>query len=124
MRLRLNLSVQDLAYRFGVHVFTLSRVFQAWTQIMFTCMAFQVKLSERERKDLEMTLPACFGEKFSSFAIIIDCFGVFIGRPSCLLARAQTRSSCKHHPKEQCHLFQRVGEDVHLLSSLLNTVDC
>ena len=41
MRLRLNLSVQ--AYRLGVHVFTLSRVFRTWTQIMFTFMAFLVK---------------------------------------------------------------------------------
>ena len=71
-----------------------------------------------------MTLPAGFGGKFSSCAIITDYFGVFNDTPSCLLARAQTRSSCKHHPKEQCHQFQRVGEDVHLLSSLLNTVDC
>ena len=36
MRLRLNLSVQDLAYRLGVHVFTLPRVFRTWTQIMLT----------------------------------------------------------------------------------------
>ena len=44
-----------------------------------------------------MTLRACFREKFSSRAVIIDCFEVFIDRPSCLLARAQTWSSYKHH---------------------------
>ena len=29
--------------------------------------------------------------------VIIDCFEIFIDRPSDLLARAQTYSSCKHH---------------------------
>ena len=35
-----------------------------------------------------------FGNKTT---VIIDCFEVFINRPSNLLARAQTWSSCKHH---------------------------
>ena len=95
MRLRLNLSVQDLAYRFGVHASTVSRVFQTCVHVMFTSMAFLVKWPERE--ELKLTLPACFREKFSSCAVIIDCFEVFIDRPSCLLARAQTWSSYKHH---------------------------
>ena len=95
MRLRLNLSVQDLAYRFGVHASTVSRVFQTCMHVMYTSMAFLVKWPERE--ELKMTLPACFREKFSSCAVIIDCFEVFIDRPSCLLARAQTWSSYKHH---------------------------
>ena len=43
MRLRLNLSVQDLAYRFGVHASTVSRVFQTCMQVMYTSMAFLVK---------------------------------------------------------------------------------
>ena len=44
-----------------------------------------------------MTLPASFKEKFSSCAVIIDGLDVFIDRPSCVLARAQTWSSYKHH---------------------------
>ena len=95
MRLRLNLSVQDLAYRFEVHASTVSRVFQTCVHVMFTSMAFLVKW--REREELKLTLPACFGEKFSLCAVIIDCFEVFIDRPSCLLAHAQTWSSYKHH---------------------------
>ena len=58
-------------------------------------MALLVKWPERE--ELKLTLPACFREKFSSCAVIIDCFEVFIDRPSCLLGRAQTWSSYKHH---------------------------
>ena len=95
MRLRVNLSVQKLAYRFGVYASTVSRVFQTCMHVMFTCMYHLVKWPERE--DLKMTLPACFKEKFSSCAVIIDAFDVFIDRPSCVLARAQTWSSYKHH---------------------------
>ena len=62
---------------------------------MFTSMAFLVKWPQRE--ELKLTLPACFRETFSSCAVIIDCFEVFIDRPSCLLARAKTWSSYKHH---------------------------
>ena len=95
MRLRLNLPVQDLAYRFGVHASTVSRVFHTCVHAMYTSMSFLVLWPERE--ELKQTLPACFKEKFSSCAVIIDCFEVFIDRPSCLLARAQTWSSYKHH---------------------------
>ena len=49
MRFSLNLSVQDLAYRFGVHASTVSRVFQTCVHAMFTSMAFLVKWPERER---------------------------------------------------------------------------
>ena len=95
MRLRINLPVQDLAYRFGVHSSTVSRVFQQCVHTMFTSMKCLVRWPERE--ELWLTMPTCFREKFSSCAVIIDCFEVFIERPSCLLARAQTWSSYKHH---------------------------
>ena len=50
-----------------------------------------------EREQLKLTLPMSFRQTFSSRAVIIDCFEVFIDRPSDLLARAQTWSSYKHH---------------------------
>ena len=95
MRLRLNLSVQDLGYRFGIHDSTVSRVFQSCIQTMYSSMDFLVYWPEREQ--LKLTLPMSFRQKFSSCAVIIDCFEVFIDRPSDLLARAQTWSSYKHH---------------------------
>ena len=49
-----------------------------------------------------MTLPAFFKEKFSSCAVIIDCFKFFIDRPSCVLARAQTWSAYKQHNTAKC----------------------
>ena len=47
MRLRLNLSVQDLAYRFGIHASTVSRVFQSCVHTMFAPMTFLVRWPER-----------------------------------------------------------------------------
>ena len=95
MRLRLNLSVQDLGYRFGVHSSTVSRVFQNCIDVMYTSMGFLIHWPDREQ--LRLTLPTSFKPKFSACAVIIDCFEVFIDRPSDLLARTQTWSSYKHH---------------------------
>ena len=51
-----------------------------------------------EREDLWRTMPQCFKYSFGNkTTVIIDCFEVFINRPSNLLARAQTWSSYKHH---------------------------
>lgn len=50
------------------------------------------------RHDLRKTMPMqfrkCFGTKC---AVIIDCFEIFIDRPTNLKARAETWSSYKHH---------------------------
>ena len=62
---------------------------------MYSSMHFLVHWPDRE--NLLLTMPMCFNENFPSCAVIIDCFEVFIDRPSDLLARAQTWSSYKHH---------------------------
>ena len=54
---------------------------------MYSSMDFLVYCPEREQ--LKLTLPMSFRQKFSSCAVIIDCFEVFIDRSSDLLARAQ-----------------------------------
>ncbi|EDO30942.1 predicted protein [Nematostella vectensis] len=95
MRLRLNLPVVDLGYRFTIHPSTVSRIFQSCIQVMYTSMSFLVHWPDRDQ--LKLTMPLSFCQKFSSCSVIIDCFEVFIDRPSELLARAQTWSSYKHH---------------------------
>jgi len=51
-----------------------------------------------DRETLRKTMPECFRASFGTkVALIIDCFEVFIERPSNLLARASTWSSYKHH---------------------------
>ena len=96
MKLKLNMPLEDLAYRFNVSVSTISRVFLAWMVAMDTRLSPLIKWPDRE--DLWRTMPQCFQFSFGKkTTVIIDCFEVFIDRPSNLLARAQTFSSNKHH---------------------------
>ena len=96
MKLKLNMPLEDLAYRFNVSVSTISRVFLAWMVTMDTRLSPLIKWPDRE--DLWHTMPQCFQFSFGKkTTVIIDCFEVFIDRPSNLLARAQTFSSYKHH---------------------------
>jgi len=47
---------------------------------------------------LQKTMPICFQQSFGKkVAIVIDCFKVFIERPSSLEARAASWSNYKHH---------------------------
>lgn len=51
-----------------------------------------------DREDLWHTMPQCFQDSFGKkVTVVIDCFEVFINRPSGLYARAQTFSSYKNH---------------------------
>ena len=49
---------------------------------------------------LHKTMPQCFIDSFGyKTTVIIDCFEIFINRPTNLMARAQTFSNYKHHNK-------------------------
>ena len=51
-----------------------------------------------EREVLWISTPACYRASFGkNVMVIIDCFEVFIDRPSNLLGWASTWSSYKHH---------------------------
>ena len=95
VRLRLNLPLQDLGYRFGVSVPTASRIWKKWIDVLSIRLKFLIELPEMEI--LHEAMPLDFKESFGKISIIIDCFEVFIERPSNLLARAQTWSNYKHH---------------------------
>ena len=96
IKLRLNVPLQDLAYRFVVSVTTVSRIFSYWMVVMDVRLKFMISWPEREQ--LWQTMPMCFQYAFAKkVTVVIDCFEVFIERPSNLLARAQTFSSYKHH---------------------------
>ena len=50
------------------------------------------------QRELQMSMPMEFRKYFGvKVSIIIDCFDIFIDRPSNLLARAETWSNYKHH---------------------------
>ncbi|XP_038048749.1 vesicle-fusing ATPase-like isoform X1 [Patiria miniata] len=96
MRLRLNLSECDLAYRFDIAQSTISRIFNLTLDVLFARLNSLILWPERE--ELHLTMPMQFREHFGKrVAVIIDCFEVFVDRPSNLLARAQTWSNYKHH---------------------------
>ena len=92
MKLKLNMPMQDLAYRFGISLPTVSRIFLAWMVVLDVRLAPLIKWPDRE--DLWRTMPQCFQFSFGNkTTVIIDCFEVLIARPSNLMARAQTYSN-------------------------------
>lgn len=96
MKLKLNVPMQELAYRFGISIATVSRTFSAWMVVLDVRLAPLIRWPERE--DLWRTMPQCFQVAFGNkITVIIDCFKVFINRPSNLLTRAQTYSNYKNH---------------------------
>ena len=96
MKLRLNAQMQDLAYRFSISFSTVSRIFSKWMNIINRRLGHLILWPNRDV--LTKTMPICFQESFGKkVAVIIDCFEVFLERPSNLHARACTWSNYKHH---------------------------
>ena len=96
MKLRLNVRQQDLAYRFNVSVSTVSRVFSALIDVLHERLDSLVIWPERE--DLRKSMPMEFRRHFGHrVAAIVDCFEIFVDRPTNLEARSSTWSNCKHH---------------------------
>lgn len=96
MKLRLNLSVQDLAYRFNVSPATASKIFLKILDVLHGKLNWLIKWPCRD--ELRETMPMCFRAVYGTkVAAIIDCFEVFLDRPSNLLTQAQTWSTNKHH---------------------------
>ena len=94
MKLRLNLGYQDLAYRLGVSISTLSRRFQEMLDIMAIRLDFLIFWPDRE--DLQKTMPLCFRSTYGlKVASIIDCYEIKIEKPSNFNARAATWSQYK-----------------------------
>lgn len=96
IKLRLGVPHQDLAYRFNVSRTVVSRIIVSWLTVMDVTLSPLISWPDREQ--LQRTMPRCFIDSFGlKTSVIIDCFEVFIDRPSNLLARAQTFSNYKHH---------------------------
>uniref|UniRef100_A0A8C5CM84 THAP-type domain-containing protein n=1 Tax=Gadus morhua TaxID=8049 RepID=A0A8C5CM84_GADMO len=95
MRLRLNVSTTFLSYAFNISIATASRIVTDVIDVMFIRMKPLIIWPEREH--LQKTMPMQFRKHFGKKCAVIDCFEVFIERPSNLIARAETWSSYKHH---------------------------
>lgn len=96
MHIRLNLDFKDLGYRFRVSRYTISRIFHNCLYILY--VKLQNFIYWPSPIALKSNMPLCFTNAFGDrVSVIIDCFEVFIERPSNLLASAQTWSNYKHH---------------------------
>ena len=96
MCLRVNVSGQDLAYRFNVYSSTVSRTFTHVLEVMYHRLKPLIFWPDRD--NLRKTLPMDFRKYCPSCVVIVDCFEIIIHeRPTNLLSRAQTYSSYKHH---------------------------
>lgn len=94
MKLKLNMPMQDLAYHVRISIITVSRTFSAWMVVLVVRLVPLIRCPE----NLWRTMPQCFQVAFGNkTTVIIDCFEVFINRPSNLMARAQTYSNYNNH---------------------------
>lgn len=75
MRLRLDLRNQDLAYRFGITVATVTRTVHRIINIMFTTLV-PTAVFWPSRVELRKNLPAALRSSYPDCAVIIDCFRV------------------------------------------------
>lgn len=89
MRMRLNLTIIDLGYRYSVSKSTVSTVFLNVLDVLYSQLQDLIKWPDREQ--LRKTTPMVFRKYFGTkVAVIIDCFEIFINKPRNVLARAQT----------------------------------
>ncbi|XP_030283140.1 uncharacterized protein LOC115587457 isoform X1 [Sparus aurata] len=80
MRLRLDLRNQDLAYRFGVKVGTVTRTVHQMVSIMSTNLV-PTAVFWPSRAELRKNLPAALRTSHPDCAVIIDCFTVPFEEP-------------------------------------------
>lgn len=96
MKLRLNSDFRDLGDRFGISNTTASAYFKNIIGVMYDRLRSLIIWPTREI--LKSTMPPCFTEAFGDkVCVIIDCFELYIEKPSNLQKSAQCWSNYKHH---------------------------
>ena len=95
LKLRLNLHSEDLAFRFGVSLSSVSRIIHKWLDIMYARLNVFIRWPEREV--IRKTLPEAFKKHYPKARCIIDCSEIFIERPTSFKAQSQTYSHYKKH---------------------------
>ena len=95
MKLRHNITMNDLAYRLHVTEATVSKFFHKWLDVMYNNLKQLIIWPDSET--LRQNLPSVFLTNFTGVKCIIDCFEIFIERPVAFTARAATYSNYKKH---------------------------
>ena len=86
MKLRLNSPFQDFAYRWGISISTVTRIFNKWIDVMNKKMKFLIMWPFKDI--LRQNMPQVFKDTFPDTVCIIDCSEVYIERPTNYLAHA------------------------------------
>ena len=132
MKLKLEMPLKNSAFRFGVSLATVPRVFFNLDDC-FRHQTFTISVLAWSREHVEHNATVFSGVFFrKKVTVIIDCFEVFINRPSGLYVRTQTISSYKNHYTEkfwlESHLravfllFPKLGVEEHQTNSWLRIV--
>ena len=95
MRLRLNMTINDLSYRFNISRSTTSSVVLKWINMF---LRLRPLIIWPGREEIISTTPVSFRQYFkTNVAVIIDCVKIFINKPSNLKAHSATWSQYKHN---------------------------
>ena len=94
-RLRLKLSLQDLAIRMDLSLGKKSTIFQKWLDIMYVRLKFLIVWPTC--KVLQNNMPLVVQQLYPRCRVIIDCSELFIETTSSFNAHAKTYSNYKKH---------------------------
>ena len=95
MKLKLGLLNKDLAVRFDISTFRMSKIFRTLVPLIAVHMTNLIVQSDHGT--IRRHLPRCFKKNCKDCVCIIDCSEIFIQRPKNLTGRAQTWSNYKNN---------------------------
>ncbi|XP_054594702.2 uncharacterized protein [Nothobranchius furzeri] len=97
IKMRMNLSFDFLAFYFSIDSTTVSKLFKHCVSVMY-CTLVPSLVIWPERESLRESIPYAFRNSvFEKTVCIIDCFEIFLEKPSNLSASAQCYSAYKSH---------------------------
>lgn len=112
MRLRLDLRNQDLAYRFGVKVGTVTRTVHQMVNILSSTLV-PTAVFWPSRAELRKNLPAALRTSYPDCAVIIDCFTVPFEEP------VSQGNQQKHHQQKVLPISQGAEPSYNVLKYLI-----
>ncbi|KAG7240388.1 hypothetical protein INR49_026959 [Caranx melampygus] len=115
MRLRLDLRNQDLAYRFGVKVGTVTRTVHRMVNIMSSTLV-PTAVFWPSRAELRKNLPAALRTCHPDCAVIIDCFTVPFEEP---VSRGNQQQQQQQQQQRVVHTSQEMGTSYNVLKYLI-----
>lgn len=94
MHLSVGLPLRDLAYRFGIHRTTVSRIITTWTHFLYQLLGSLRLWLPKEV--VKARLPPEFS-KYADTQVVLDCTEIFCQTPSSLVLQSEVFSNYKSH---------------------------